>query len=331
MEQMSARLEEYRASLRGRPDSVWEQEPALAAIDELVVFVKRFGPIGVGWAAEFGIENPQADRLETELEEARWKTLGFDLAAAGRLANPHETRFWTVSFWGHAPGRGAIPTVVRQSSYPKLAWAERVRLGDPGLPHDYWLQIVQEYNDLRRTLPLVEAIARKDQFACRVAVRAFARNDEAVWRLSKKAPKGFDVASAFGPNRAGTSVRAFKLPMHEVNWVLLGSFMLADLISRQIDFAMPLVAVSDSAQLTARPQGMSLLEILYLELLEHVQRRPDFGVGVCRNCGGPILRTRRPGITGNGWHKGCSQSARVLAWRRGHPGWRTRRANQPRR
>ena len=172
-----------------------------------------------------------------------------------------------------------------------------------------------------RTLSLVEAIARGDRFACRRAIRAFARNDDAGWRLSPNAPSGFDVARAFRPNRAGSVVQPFRLPEHEVDWQLLATFMLADLISRQIDFAMPLVAVVGSAQIEARPQGTSLLELVYLELLEHVQRRPDFGVGQCRGCGGPILRTRRPGKTGNGWHAGC-QGSRVLAWRSDHPGWR---------
>ena len=329
MEQMAARLEEYRALGRDRPGSAWEQEPALAAIDELVGFVKHFGPIGVGWGAEFGIHNPEADRLERELEQARFTALGFDPAAAGGLADPGEPRFWTVSFWGHGPGRGAIPSAIRQATYPKLAWSERIRLDDPGLPHDYWLQIVDEYVALGRTLTLVEAIARADWIACRNAIRAFAPNEDVTWRLSARAPKGFDRASAFNPNRAGTEVKPFRLPEHEVDWVLLGTFVLADLISRQIDFAMPLVAVSASAQIEARPQGTSLLELVYLELLEHVQLRPDFGVGQCRGCGGPILRTRRPGKTGNGWHKGC-QGARVLAWRRDRPGWRTAQGTRAR-
>jgi hypothetical protein len=321
MEQMSERLEKYRGALRGRADSVWEQELALGAISEMVGFVRDFGPVGVGWGAEFGIHNPEADRLERELEQARFTALGFDPAAAGGLADPDEPRFWTVSFWGHGPGRGAIPSAIRHTTYPKLAWAERIRLDDPGLPHDYWLQIVDEYVALGRTLSLVEAIARADPFACRKAMRAFARNDDVIWRLSDRAPKGFDRASAFRANRAGTEVKPFRLPEHEVDWVLLASFVLADLISRQIDFAMPLVAVRSRAQLEVRPQGTSLLEMVYLELLDHVQHRPDFGVGQCRACGGPILRTRRPGLTGNGWHKGCSRSARVLAWRRNHPGW----------
>jgi hypothetical protein len=42
------------------------------------------------------------------------------------------------------------------------------------------------------------------------------------------------------------------------------------------------------------------------------------------------LRTRRPGKTGNGWHAGC-QGARVLAWRRDHPGWRRRGRGSTRR
>jgi hypothetical protein len=330
MEQMSERLEQYRASLRGRADSVWQQEPALAAIDELVVFVRDFGPVGVGWGAEFGIHNPDADRLERELEESRFRDLGIDPLAAVPLEDGGARRYWTISFWGHGPGHGAIPSAIRHATYPKLTWAERIRLDDPGLPHDYWLQIVDEYVALGRTLTLVEAIARADPFACRKAMRAFAPNDDVTWSLSNGAPRGFDRASAFRANRAGTEVKPFRLPEHEVDWVLLASFILADLISRQIDFAMPLVAVRGRAQLEARPQGTSLLEVVYLELLDHVQHRPDFGVGQCRACGGPILRTRRPGLTGNGWHKGCSGSARVLAWRRNHPGWRKGRAAQHR-
>jgi hypothetical protein len=328
MEQMSGSLEEYRASLRGRADSVWEQEPALGAISEMVGFVRDFGPVGVGWGAEFGIHNPEADRLEREMAEARLRALGFEPPPAASLADEDAISYWTISFWGHGPGHGAIPSAIRHATYPELAWAERIRLDDPGLPHDYWLQIVEEYVALGRTLTLVEAIARDDWIACRKAIRAFAPNDDVTWHLSARAPKGFDRASAFRPNRAGTQVKPFRLPKHEVDWVLLATFLLADLISRQIDFAMPLVAVWGRAQVEARPQGTSLLELVYLELLEHVQRRPDFGVGQCRACGGPLLRTRRPGLTGNGWHKGCSRSARVLAWRRNHPGWRAGQATR---
>jgi hypothetical protein len=329
MEQMAARLEEHRAFGRAHPGSAWEQGPALAAIEELVAFIKRFGPIGVGWGAEFGIANPEADRLATELDETRWKALGWASALRATGTETDGNKFWTISFWGHAPARGAVPAAIQRTAYPKLPWAERVRLDDDGLPHDYLLQVVDEYVDLGRTLSLVEAIARAERFACRRAIRAFARNDDATWRLSKKAPAGFDVAAAFKTNRAGNQVQPFRLPEHEVDWVLLGTFVLADLISRQIDFAMPLVAVAGSAQIEARPQGTSLLELVYLELLEHVQLRPDFGVGQCRGCGGPILRTRRPGKTGNGWHKGC-QGARVLAWRRDHPAWRTAQGTRAR-
>lgn len=97
--------------------------------------------------------------------------------------------------------------------------------------------------------------------------------------------------------------------------------MVADLIARQIDFAMPLVDVAPDERLRIRFEVRSALEAVYLQLLDHIQRREAFGIGRCGSCGGPILRTRRPGKTGNQWHRGC-RGGRVALWRQANPGWR---------
>ena len=325
MEAMADALDRYRLSLLGVAGAVWEQQRALAAIAALEGFIRKFGPIGVGWGGEFGVRNPEAERLKRELDDEQWRAMGIDPATVEHHVAPGDAEFWTANFWGHAPGRGALPEVRRRVSYQGRDWAERVRRDDDGLPHDDWLQLVEEYHNLRKTLALVEAIAQRDQFACRRAARSFAPSDVAEFWVGGPGPDGLDLGRALtGSHPASGRAQLFRLPVHQVDWVLMGRFMLAGLIGRQVDFAMPLVDVPASGRFEVRWRATSLLEVIYLELLEHVRRDDSFGVGRCGGCGGPILRSRRPGKTGNQWHPKC-RGGRVRRWRQANPEWRSRR------
>jgi hypothetical protein len=317
---MAGALDRYRESLMGVAGSAWNQEPALAAIDPLVTFVRKFGPVGVGWGMEFTVLNPDADRVSGEFDRARRASGEFDQAMFRDL----DQRSWTVSFWGHGPGRGAPrPSVQRQAARRELPWADRVRIDDDGLPKDHWRALVTEHRDLMRTLELVEAIARADQYACRHAIRAFYPGDTELW-VGPPMPFGSDPGRAItGFRPTSGRMRPFEVPAHQVDWVIYAKLLLAGLIGRQVDFAMPVVELAHSNHLGLSWRAASLLEVIYLELLDHVQRREAFGIARCRDCGGPILRTRRAETTRNRWHPGC-QGGRVRRWRVEHPERRRR-------
>jgi hypothetical protein len=326
MDAMGTRLLEYRRSLKGVEGAAFQQEPALTALAEFHSFVRTFGPIGIGWGTRFEVRNPEADRLKRHAEMDQWQALGRDLSRFGMWSTSGRTEFSTVDFWGHGPGRRALsPAVHRSRSFGDLPWAERVRLGDNDLPHDFWPAIAEEQRDLVRTLELVEAIARQDRFECRRAVRAFASSDDPELRIDSASPSGVGLGAALqSPPPSNGVVRLFRLPEHQVDWILVGKITLADLIARQLDFAMPMVGVAPTTRLRFRLDTTSLLEVIYLELLEHVTAREGFGVGRCGYCKGQILRTRRAGGTGNRWHAGC-RSGRVIEWRRAHPNRRSSR------
>ena len=103
-------------------------------------------------------------------------------------------------------------------------------------------------------------------------------------------------------------------PAHRVGWVILGRWFLTGLIGRQIDISMPLVDVSPDERGQIRWRATSVLAVMYLELLDYVRRHEESGIGTCGRCGGPILRTRKSGPSGNRWHRGC-RAGRVERWR----------------
>jgi len=317
MEAIAERLAEYQAKLRVDAAAEWDGQHALYLVRELVTFTRTFGPVGVGWGGEFGVQNGEADGLLREKEEARYLALGIDPASVPPAEHEHES-FWTVSFWGHGPGRGALPRVERRYWHPGKSWSERVHLDDYGLPYDYWLQLLEEHRDLLRTLDLVEAIAQGRGSDCRRALLTFFRKEADFW-VGPPRPMHSDYGRAWkGLRPASGHLKLLQQPDHQVDWVILAKCLLADLITRQIDFAMPRVDSSDDNAFEVRWRATSVLEVIYLELLEHVRHRSAFGVGRCEDCGGPILRTRRLGETANRWHSGCRRGGRVRRWRREH-------------
>jgi hypothetical protein len=317
MEAMAERLGDYQLELRRDPRAEWDGRYALELVRELVAFIRTFGPIGIGWGGEFGVQNGEADRLRREREEAIYLGFGIDPASVPWI---EPESFWTVSFWGHGPGRGALPRVERRLWHPDQAWSERVRLDDDGLPHDSLPQLVEEHRDFKSTLELVDAIARGHQFDCRRALLKFYHEDSDFW-VGPRRPMRLDYGRAWKGLRPGSGhLKLFQLREHQVDWVVLGKCLVADLITRQIDFAMPLVDLSDDEAFEVRWRATSVLEVIYLELLEHVRHRSSFGVAPCEDCGGPILRTRHLGGTGNHWHSGCRKGGRVRRWRRNHAG-----------
>lgn len=312
---MLQRLEAYRAALVERQAPEWDAIEAARAIDEFAMFVTTFGPVGIEWGATFRVNNPEVERMERALEQRR--TAATPVDAPTPRSRRLGTRFWTVSFWGHGPGRDATPTVRPSETFPGRSWSERIRLADKGLHYDLWPRIAEEQRDLRATLDLAEAIARADQFECRRALQPFQMGDDVEYDLGGPGRAGDDLGSIVqGMQPRDRRIKPFQGRAHDVDWVQFGRITLAWLITRKIDFATPFVDVNNEGVLRVKWRATSLLELIYLELMNHVTGRPDFGIASCERCGGPILRTRHSGGTGNRWHPGC-QGGRVARWR-GH-------------
>ena len=304
--EMTGALEGHRLGLAGQAGEGWQSHVAWAVVSPFTDFLKTFGPAGIGWGMTFEVANPEVDRVRRQLLPA----IGSRKLARGVRES------WRVSFWGHGPGRSATPEVRRVVSYPAKTFQERAQLGDHLLPHDLWSRLVDEHRDLRTALDIVEAIARRRQIDCRDLVRPLVGDQAEFWTGE---PDRFDSDFRGAYRRTQWSdeerVRLLSKRANEVDWIEVARQTVAGLIRRQIDFAMPAVFARDYGfDLSWR--ATSLLEVIYLELLDHLRRRPESGVAWCVRCRGPILRTRWRGQTANKWHSGC-QAGRMEEWRHG--------------
>lgn len=133
MKQMSEDSDAYRVSMRGVEGAALDDAHVLNLIGPLVAFVRTFGPIGLDWSGQFGVRNPEVERLERDLEQMRLARMGIDPATtrigrgadliAGRRASgvmgPAETLF--PSFVDVSPtrvGRGLSGSVLRMTESP---------------------------------------------------------------------------------------------------------------------------------------------------------------------------------------------------------------------
>jgi len=99
--------------------------------------------------------------------------------------------------------------------------------------------------------------------------------------------------------------RPFEVHESNVDWVALGRMVLAEHIDVKLSDTTVGVGLRDGIPAFGWRIG-SLLEVIYLQLLDHVRQRLAFGVGNCDFCGAPILRVRR----GQRWHSGCAPAGR---------------------
>jgi hypothetical protein len=290
-------------------------------LDPLVRFVEQFGPLGFDWSRTRWVANPEADRALDEIDRRRIADV---VRAAGGSVDAvrleSKRRAWQVIERG--PGF-SIPKVSQAYVYPDLSWPERVLRGDVALDHDYlgleptgplW----NHQDDLRRALNLVKALgaAKPNRFDIRDAagnmpgfgeysVRDHGDRDpvDVRWRDAMVQPRDL----------GGRLWAPFREHETAVKWVAAGRMMLAEFLSKQLAGTKIEVGLDEAGDYRTRWTPGSLLEIIYLQLLEHVEERLEFGVGDCPNCGGPILMTRRSPRTRNRGHHGC---AAVLRKRR---------------
>lgn len=303
---MYERLAGYLSSRAGGVEA--DEVGNRAALSELLAFVDAFGPLGLTWSRMYHVENPEADRLAEENDRLRLEALGLDRAPGRR--STLGTDVWRVSL--PKPGESGRGRVERVRTYPELSWDERVRLGDEKLLHDdlgvaqggafVWAHVV-----LEAVLGLADALARANPIEVRRALEKVPRY-HAYWVGSE--PAESSLALDWRPTAKGVipSDRWFKPFMEhpaQVDWVALGWRVLAEVL---------LLELSETGIGVGLPGGRlklgwrigSLMEVIYLQLFEHMQRHPDFGIGSCDGCGAPILRVRRE----QRWHSGCAPAGR---------------------
>lgn len=293
---MYARFRAYRDSLRGR-EGVHPEAQLLACLGELVGFVRTFGPLGFDWARSFEVRNPDADRALDDREKRRER---------------FGTRRWRVAF--PAVGIAGEPRVSQVRSHPELSWKTRVRWADDALPHDFlgpeaagplwWHQ-----DDLRRALRLVDALAGGHRDEVTDALRGLPGYGTFPVRDSAdRPPVDIDWRDAMRTRSAPASGwwAPFEAHPGQVDWLAAGRLGLATFLSAQLAWTQVAVGLDAQARFRSRWIVGSLVEVIYLQLMEHIERRPAFGVGRCGYCRGPILRVRQE----QRWHRKCANAGR---------------------
>jgi hypothetical protein len=293
-----------------------EREPTrwLEALRELVSFVKTFGPLGLDWARTFPVLNRAGDQALDQLATKRMteamRSLGGSDTNMPVIRTP---RLWNVVF----PSPGFSGANVREVySYPEESWNERVRLGDRMLNQDFlgaeptgplW----NHQDDLRRVLRLVNVLAEADPspFAIRDAAGALpgiGEYDVRNYGAREPIDVRWNEAMRVVRDTGGRRWAPFEEHSTWVDWPALGRLMLADYLSAQLAWTTVGAGIDGRGKIRTRWTPHSLMEVIYLQLLEHVEERLEFGVGWCANCGGPILRTRLKEQTQNRAHHGCA-------------------------
>lgn len=306
-------LQAYLDTLKGVEGSRADQDEMRACLSELVSFVTVFGPIGVGWGMEMPVRNPDADRLEREVDRLRHRELERQYGKTLRqVTTRHGEQGWKVTFYGMAAGRWGTGTVRRWRTWPSGDFDTRLELDDRLFADLLW-SIMDEQRDLLAAIRLANAIASGRSMEIRDAALAFGGGSgdmtlnlgipgETDW---SRAIAGAPPSGQWKPFASGSRVR----------WPLFGRMLLADLIGRQLNFAEPRVEIDGSDRFLMAWRARSLLEVVYLQLFEHVRQRLDFGMGSCAVCGGVILRTRKSPRVQNRWHRGCAATGRQRNWR----------------
>ena len=318
---ISERLARLRPRKRPISDT-WD----LAGGNELRDFLMTFGPLFGGTGATFPVRNPRAESYEQQAAEAKlalavWRDSGHDPSL---LRRRRRTRQWMVSFEGWAQGRhGSSPDVTEVppdygscEPLPRLQLAQRflataVDLADALANAQHWTSERAERDRVR------------DLFLANGGGGTMTLDGTTRWRrVIRDIPDGirrvaFSEAGASAVEEESTAQSARPWA---VDWLLAGRMVLADMIGRHVQWAQLYLRVDDVGSLTSEWHARSLEEIMYVQLLEHVQRLPRkhlielpyWPLPRCGYCDGVILgrHPRKPASRfGNRWHRGPCRKA----------------------
>jgi hypothetical protein len=315
------RLESHAGSLGGRDRVRVEQARLQVCFAELVAFVLTFGPLGFDWPRTFEVRNRAADEARDELAEleyARIPEIGPEAARAAVIRNRVRLGLprWQVTFPG--VGEAGPPEVTEIPPFRGLPGVDNVELDDT--PRQDFLgfgppptgsgggPIWRHRDELLAALQIVEAIAADDADAIREPLGQLPGSPEVpVGEVGARAPVGIHWQDAMvGDVPSDGRWAPFRERPGQVKWIEAGRLGLADFLSFQIAWSGLGLGLGVRQQFRVRSMVGSILELIYLQLVEHLERRPDMGVGTCGYCKGPILRVRLRQL----WHRGCSPAGR---------------------
>lgn len=307
------RLQAYLDTLKGVEGSRTDQNAMRDCLPEMLSFVQVFGPIGIGWGMELPVLNPDADRLEREVDRLKHRELERQFGKPLREGSArHGAQGWKVTFYGMAAGRWGTGTVRRWRTWPSGDFETRLELDDRLFADLLW-SIMDEQRDLLAAIQLANAIAGGTSTEIRDAARAVGGGSGDV-TFNLGIPGETDWSRAIAGDPPPDQWQPFA-PGSRVTWPIFGRMVLADLIGRQLNFVEPRVEIDGSDHFLMAWRARSLLEVIYLELFEHVRKRLEFGLGTCGVCGGVIVRTRKASSVRNRWHRGCAAAGRQRNWR----------------
>jgi hypothetical protein len=297
---------ERRANETGDPI---KPADGLAAFRELIDFVKTFGPVGLEAGRSFEVAVPQAEAWRRELEQTQWQRLGLEPPVETRRAILDTTvSRWQVVF--PDPALVGPPQVHLNDTNPDLPWEERLGRGDGALLRDELgpvngglLSLVLD--TLAKAIELTRALGE----ASVPDVRRCLENDYPLV-LDPDRPVRDGDRIALDLRRALKPWRRYASPFRapdRFDWLILGRLVLAATIDRQLWWTSVRVGLEDKASFRRSVRIGSLVEVAYLQLLEHIELRLHLGVGRCGYCGGPILNLRQ----GQQWHEpNCASAGR---------------------
>lgn len=332
---------------------------------DLERFVLAFGPIGVGWSSAYPVRNGFAERLERDLADAKGELLALGLGHEPvKRRTPQRYRDWHVSFEGWAQNLwGGAPEVTETRGDHSREWLGNVARFQKEL---------KEYLELAGLLARVDRAVDDDERAdlraavCAVVLRPWHGRMKGLkldgrtrWRrVVPDVPEQVGVVElesdgARVPDEDGQLLAHLEAghPIHgtdacslpaqtirqevpwPVDWELLGRMTLAGEIGRHLQWAHPYVDVDDRGSLSVQWGARSLVDVMIVQLMEHVMerpprvgdvRRPYWPVRTCDHCGGAIVARKRGrnmrelgGARDNRWHSGACAKNGGEAERRG--------------
>ena len=262
---------------------------------DLVLFVETFGPFGMDWEAQLPLRDP---------------TRGTALDPVGR---PY---IWIADFGGLGAGRFGWGALRRVMSPPENAdLIDRLR-ADPTAKSDRLDMLLSVQQDLVSTLRLAKLVLdqgsdKELQSACRAATHATSK-----FKLTLDLPKSSPWHRALrGEYAHRATLEPFGDDLTFILWPEFARLTLSELITRQLGWLHLRVEVLPDGRFVRSVRPTSLVEFMYLQLLERLEQRRQLGIDWCTVCGGVRLPRRRRDLGKEPRHPGCGNVARVAKYR----------------